>query len=171
LQQLFDAMTTGGYFAIEDIPYFNRRLFDDNTMLELDSDGLDILAQVVQLDWASIEPSIFGTLFERSLDPSNRAQLGAHYTSHDDILLIVEPVLMAPLRRRWVDVQQQARDVAAQRDVATTPAQRTRLHNQLSALLQQFAGAIADVNVLDSACLCNAARHGIRQKTHKSKAG
>jgi len=152
LQQLFDAMATGGYFAIEDIPYFNGRLFDDNTVLELDSDGLDILARVVQLDWSSIEPSIFGTLFERSLDPSNRAQLGAHYTSRDDILLIVEPVLMAPLRRRWADVQQQARDAATQRDAATPPAQRTRLHNQLSVLLQQFAGEIADVKVLDPAC-------------------
>jgi hypothetical protein len=38
--------------------------------------------------------------FERSLDPSKRAQLGAHYTSREDILAVVEPVLMAPLRRR-----------------------------------------------------------------------
>ena len=33
---------------------------------------------------------IFGTLYERSLDPSKRSQLGAHYTSREDILLIVE---------------------------------------------------------------------------------
>jgi hypothetical protein len=35
--------------------------------------------------------------------------LGAHYTSKEDILLIVQPVLMAPLRRRWADAQAQAR--------------------------------------------------------------
>ena len=35
-----------------------------------------------------------------------------------DILLIVEPVLMAPLRRRWADVQAQARDLAARRDAS-----------------------------------------------------
>ena len=64
-----------------------------------------MLARASPLDWASVEPAIFGTLFERSLDPSKRAQLGAHYTSRDDILLMVEPVLMAPLRRRWAAVQ------------------------------------------------------------------
>jgi hypothetical protein len=118
LQQLFIAMATGGWFGADEIAYFNGRLFNDNTVLELDSDGLNILARVAQLDWSSIEPSIFGTLFERSLDPGKRAQLGAHYTSRDDILLIVEPVLMAPLRRRWAEVQQ-ARALAAMRTTTT----------------------------------------------------
>ena len=62
---------------------------------------MDIIASIDALDWGAIEPSIFGTLFERGLDPAKRSQLGAHYTSREDILLIVEPVLMAPLRREW----------------------------------------------------------------------
>ena len=74
-------------------------------MLDLGRDGIEILIQVGALDWSSIEPSIFGTLFERSLDPAKRSQLGAHYTSKEDILLIVEPVLMAPLRREWLIVK------------------------------------------------------------------
>ena len=69
---------------------------------------MDVLARVAAADWGAIEPSIFGTLFERGLDPDKRSQLGAHYTSKEDILLIVEPVLMAPLRRRWAEVQAQA---------------------------------------------------------------
>ena len=62
---------------------------------------MDIIADIDALDWSAIKPSIFGTLFERGLDPSKRSQLGAHYTSEEDILLIVEPVLMQPLRREW----------------------------------------------------------------------
>ena len=119
LKQLFSAMAQGGWFGTDQIPHFNGGLFDDDTVLDLDSDGLDILARVSKLDWSSIEPSIFGTLFVRSLDPAQRAQLGAQYTSKEDILLIVEPVLMAPLRRKWIDVQHQARDLAAQRNAAT----------------------------------------------------
>ena len=69
---------------------------------------LETLLRVSKLDWSSIEPAIFGTLFERSLDPDKRSQLGAHYTSRDDILLIVEPVLMAPVRRRWAEVKAKA---------------------------------------------------------------
>ena len=51
------------------------------------------------LDWSQVEPAIFGTLFERGLDPSKRSQLGAHYTDRGSIMRLIEPVLMAPLRR------------------------------------------------------------------------
>lgn len=159
LQQLFAAMATGDWFGAEEIPHFNGKLFDDAQVLELDSDALSILARVSALDWSSIEPSIFGTLFERSLDPTKRSQLGAHYTSRDDILLIIEPVLMAPLRRRWAEVQARASELATRRDAAgggqrPSAALRagTRLDNELRALLTGFAQEIAGVHVLDPAC-------------------
>jgi hypothetical protein len=150
LRHLFDAMASGGWYGSDEILHFDGRLFDDALVLELDSDGMNILAKVSALDWSSIEPSILGTLFERSLDPSKRAQLGMHYTSRDDILLIVEPVLMAPLRRRWAEVQEQARDLVARRDDASG-SQRTRLQGELQALLTSFAHELAQVRVLDPA--------------------
>jgi hypothetical protein len=106
-----------------------------------------VLHRVGRLDWARIEPSILGTLCERSLDPSKRAQLGAHYTSREDILAVVEPVLMAPLRRRWAEVREQAEKLAEGRDAATG-GQATRLNNSLSRLLVRFAEEIASVRVL-----------------------
>jgi len=39
------------------------------------------LRDAANRDWGSVEPAIFGTLFERSLDPNKRAQIGAHYTA------------------------------------------------------------------------------------------
>ncbi len=152
LKVLFGEMSTGGWFGADQIPQFDGRLFDDETVLELESDGIDILARVSTLDWSNIEPSILGTLFERSLDPSKRAQIGAHYTSREDILLIVEPVLMAPLRRRWAEVQAKARDLAERHDSAKSRSHRTRLQNELESLLAGFAGEIAQVQVLDPAC-------------------
>ena len=53
-----------------------------------------------------------GTLFERVLEPEQRSQLGAHYTSEADILTLVEPVLMAPLRREWVALRSRRREEA-----------------------------------------------------------
>jgi hypothetical protein len=44
---------------------------------------------------------MFSTLFSSSHNAEQRARYGAHYTSKADILLIVEPVLMQPLRRQW----------------------------------------------------------------------
>src|SRR5439155_7520721 len=144
-------MSKGGWFGADEIAWFNGRLFDDDLALDLDAGALDILNRVSSLDWSSIEPSILGILFERSLDPSKRAQLGAHYTSRDDILLVVEPVLMAPYRRRWQDVKQQAQALAAARDSANR-TQRAKLQKDLAALLTGFARELAGVQVLDPAC-------------------
>jgi len=87
--QLFEAMSEGGDFLLEDIPHFNGGLFADADTLPLEDGELQILAEATKLDWGSVEPTIFGTLFERSLDPGQRARLGAHYTSKEDILTLV----------------------------------------------------------------------------------
>jgi hypothetical protein len=113
--------------------------------------GLEVLHRVERSDWDSIEPSMLGTLFERSLDPSKRAQLGAHYTSKVDILAVVEPVLMAPLRRKWAEVREQAEKLVERRDTASG-GRATRINNDLSRLLSRFAEEIAGVRVLDPAC-------------------
>ena len=148
---LFAAMSTGGAFGADDIAHFNGGLFADAAVPPLAADDLATLTRAAALDWASIEPAIFGTLFERSLDPAKRAQLGAHYTSRDDILLIVEPVLMAPLRRRWAVVREEAQAVIARRDAASGGT-RTRYQQSLERLLLAFTDEIAAVRVLDPAC-------------------
>jgi len=148
---LFTAMATGGSFGADDIAHFNGSLFADATVPPLAGDDLATLARAARLDWASIEPAIFGTLFERSLDPAKRSQLGAHYTSRDDILLIVEPVLMAPLRRRWATVREEAQALIDRRDAASGGA-RTRHQQALERLLLAFTDEIAAVRVLDPAC-------------------
>lgn len=151
LSQLFATMVTGGWFGTDAILQFNGGLFNDDATLELDTDGMAILDRVTRFDWAAIEPSIFGTLFIRSLDPTKRSQLGAHYTSREDILLIVEPVLMAPLRRRWATVEAQAREMAIRRDTVKG-AEYTKLHNRLRKLLVDFAAELALIRILDPAC-------------------
>jgi len=149
---LFEAMAHGGDFGVEDIPWFDGGLFADGEALELNAQNLETLAATATLNWASVEPSIFGTLFERSLDPGKRAQLGAHYTSRDDILLIVEPVLMAPLRRRWAEVQAEAQALIERRDAAKAGATRDRATAALNKLLRDFGDELAAVRVLDPAC-------------------
>ncbi len=151
LRQLFATMRDGGMFLLETIPHFNGGLFNSDDVIELDSDGLAILLRASRLDWSAIEPAILGTLFERSLDPAKRSQLGAHYTAREDILLIVEPVLMAPLRRQWDAVQATAQALAAKRSAAT-PSQRRTLNAELVALFTGFQETVATTRVLDPAC-------------------
>jgi type II restriction/modification system DNA methylase subunit YeeA len=151
LKQLFAAMKSGGFFGSDRILHFNGGLFDSDHVLELDGDAMDIIAHIEALDWGAIEPSIFGTLFERGLDPTKRSQLGAHYTSKDDISLIVEPVLMAPLRREWSGLKVEClrlKEAAG----AENEKKRARAAVEIGAKLRSFADKIAATRVLDPAC-------------------
>ena len=106
LRQLFDAMAKGGDFGTERIRYFNGSLFDSDDVLELTHSELRSIASAASLDWEEIDPTIFGTLFERGLDPATRAQLGAHFTGREDIESVVDAVVMPPLRRDWAETRQ-----------------------------------------------------------------
>ena len=107
LKKLFAAMRGGGHFGLWAIRWFNGTLFDDEFVPALPVDLAGKVRRAAEQDWSAVDPSIFGTLFERIIDEDKRAQLGAHYTSRDDILLIVEPVLMEPLRRRWDKIRRE----------------------------------------------------------------
>jgi hypothetical protein len=148
---LFDAMAQGGEFNLLDIPHFDGGLFSDGGVVELEASELKMLREAARLDWGSVEPAILGTLFERSLDPSQRARLGAHYTSKEDILTLVEPVLMAPLRREWVEVKSRA---TAEAEKARAQSGRTAVNTLRRAEreLAQFAEQLRRVRVLDPAC-------------------
>ncbi len=152
MQDLFQAMADGSDFLMHDIPYFNGTLFDDVAVEELSSEALTELEKAAMLNWEAIEPSIFGTLFERSLDPRKRSQLGAHYTSREDILLIVEPALMAPLRYQWDTVQLRAEALRQRYDRAKTGRALTNARNQLLQLRENILNRIRSVTVLDPAC-------------------
>ena len=138
---LFTQMASGGLFGADEIPYFNGDLFNDVDPVELSSTALFLLEQASKKNWRNIEPSIFGTLFERALDASQRSQLGAHYTSASDIMLVVDPVVMEPLRREWGAVRQDVSNLLAEEDRDTSYVR-----------LRAFQQRLFEVHVLDPAC-------------------
>ncbi len=148
---LFRAMREGGYFGEDRVPRFNGWLFDNDEVLPLSADELTFLADAARHDWSAVEPAIFGTLFERSLDATKRAQLGAHYTSRADILLIVEPVLLQPLRRTWVEIKTGLEALRVQWEQTTGNAQR-KLQSVAEGMILDFMEKLAQVRVLDPAC-------------------
>ena len=113
LEELFAAMRQGGDFALEDIYWFNGGLFERIEVLALTRDEIKILWDAAKLNWSGIEPSIFGTLFERGLDPKKRAQLGAHYTDQQSIWRIINPVIVEPLAAEWQVARSKIADAMA----------------------------------------------------------
>jgi hypothetical protein len=152
LRELFTAMSNkGSTFGPHDIHYFNGGLFADDEAFELTSSDMALLRTAAALDWAQIEPAIFGTLFERSLNPGKRSQLGAHYTSREDILLIVEPVVVEPLQRRWATVKAEAMSL-----VEAAAKKKGSAYSKLRAQLQEtifnWVEELSAVRILDPAC-------------------
>jgi hypothetical protein len=81
INRLFVAMREqGGEYGDHDIAWFNGGLFKVIDIPALTAADLAALHEAARMDWRAIDPTIFGTLFERSLDPATRAPLGAHYT-------------------------------------------------------------------------------------------
>ncbi|HEU5326590.1 MAG TPA: type IIL restriction-modification enzyme MmeI, partial [Thermomicrobiales bacterium] len=133
LTALFTAMRDGGFFNLKPIDRFNGGLFAEVAPVALTAAELATLAGAAALDWGSVDTAIIGTLFERSLDPDKRSQLGAHYTGRADIERIVEPVVLAPLRREWTTVQASADALRTAAEDATTPRIRRNRQDELRA--------------------------------------
>ena len=152
--ELFQAMSSGGEVLLEDVPYFNGGLFDDRGALPLEAPELRALLEAAKLDWSQVEPAIFGTLFERSLDPAKRSQLGAHYTSREDILRIVEPVVFAPLRAEWEALRARIDSYVQTTDLNTLGqrAAQTQRNRNVNQPITDFLDKLHRLKVLDPAC-------------------
>ncbi|MHB8398673.1 MAG: class I SAM-dependent DNA methyltransferase [Candidatus Limnocylindrales bacterium] len=150
LAELFARMSKGGgMFGAEEVPWFNGGLFDSADVLPLTGTEITTLLEVSNLNWALIEPAIFGTLFERGLDPDQRAQLGAHYTDRAAIWQLVEPVVIRPLRREYAAMQARVTElILAGRKVTKA----TRPEQDPGAVFRSFLDRLRAVRILDPAC-------------------
>ena len=155
-RDLFGAMSAGGRVGFESVAWFNGGLFDDDTALPLDRTGIETALRASALDWSEIDPSIFGTLFERGLDPDKRSQLGAHYTDRDKIMRIVDPVIVRPLLAEW-EAEKDKIAIAIAKEDKERPVRRRRRTGpvKISAsqgLFNAFLKRLQDFTVLDPAC-------------------
>src|SRR5574343_707857 len=103
IEKLFTAMQKkGGDYGDHDIPWFNGGLFKQLDIPPLTAPDLQALYRAAaDMDWRAIDPTIFGTLFERGLDPAARAPLGAHYTDTGTIQKLIQPLVSEPLAAEW----------------------------------------------------------------------
>ncbi len=147
LGQLLATMRDGGLFGVASVPWFNGGLFASVAVPPLAEADIAALRTASGLDWSAIDPSIFGTLFERGLDPAKRAQLGAHYTDPATIARLVEPVVTRPLLAEW----------AVARAALASASAKSKRHGdkawqQAQAAFVGFLERLKAYRVLDPAC-------------------
>ncbi|MGB6113573.1 MAG: DNA methyltransferase [Comamonas sp.] len=79
-------------------PYINGRLFEEPLpMADFDAAMREALLDACALDWSAISPAIFGSLFQSIMDGVERRNLGAHYTSEENILKLIKPLFLDAL--------------------------------------------------------------------------
>ncbi|MDR3452808.1 MAG: hypothetical protein P4L96_08400 [Rhodoferax sp.] len=147
LNDLFTAMQSGGMFGADDIPWFNGGPFKTIDVPRLQILDVTELRNAAALNWSAIDVSIFGTLFERGLDPAKRSQLGAHYTDPATILRIVEPVVQRPLLQLWEQTAQ-----ALQGLLAKSTKKGDKNYRAAQAKFVEWLDKLTNYRVLDPAC-------------------
>lgn len=115
----------GGLFADEDIevPSFTEEIRD--LLLKNASENFD---------WSEISPTIFGAVFESTLNPETRRKGGMHYTSIENIHKVIDPLFLDELQKEFLDISA----------ITTVTTKQTRL--------ERFQNKLASLTFLDPAC-------------------
>lgn len=116
---------------LADFKYINGKLFADPLPIADWNGGMRItLLECAALNWSRISPAIFGALFQSAMDAKARRNLGAHYTSEQNILKLIKPLFLDEL---WAEFEK---------------VKRSRQK------LEQFHGKLSELRFLDPACGC-----------------
>lgn len=79
-------------------PYVNGKLFEESLPLAaFDSKMREMLLEACAFDWGKISPAIFGSMFQAVMNPKERRNLGAHYTSEKNIQKVIKPLFLDDL--------------------------------------------------------------------------
>ena len=147
ITRLFTAMQqqSGGEYGDHDIAWFNGGLFMKIDIPPLTADDINALLHAADTDWRSVDPTIFGTLFERGLDPAARAPLGAHYTDTGTIAKLIQPLITESLMNRWQAVKTTIAD-------GQNKGRRTNDYKDSLDAYRSFLSGLQRFQVLDPAC-------------------
>jgi len=112
-------------------PYINGDLFKELLpVASFDSKMRKQLMNSSELDWSNISPAIFGSLFQGVMNPEERRELGAHYTSEENIMKLIRPLFLDDLREEFSQIIYEKKK------------------------LEKFWEKLASIKILDPACGC-----------------
>ena len=96
------------------MPYVNGGLFSETLPLaDMNAEMRDALVRCTGFDWSRISPAVFGSLFQSIMQPEERRQIGAHYTSERDILKLVHALFLDDLRAEFETLKHDRRKLPA----------------------------------------------------------
>jgi len=138
LQELFQVLNTSKENRFKnideqlaDFPFVNGKLFDESLPIaSFDTKMRQALLDCCYLDWSKISPAIFGSMFQSVMNPTERRNLGAHYTSETNILKLIKPLFLDDLWKEFESIKDNKNKLA------------------------EFHKKISELKFLDPACGC-----------------
>ena len=88
-------------------PYVNGGLFQDENIVipRITEDIKEVLMQSAEFDWSEISPTIFGAVFESTLNPETRRKGGMHYTSIENIHKVIDPLFLDDIWAEFHEIE------------------------------------------------------------------
>jgi hypothetical protein len=121
---------------LQKFPYVNGHLFEERLeTADFDSAMREALLNCCTLDWSKISPAIFGAMFQSVMNDEERHDIGAHYTSEENILKLIHPLFLDDLWTEFEKLKSLGSEVRKER-------------------LTQFHDKLAALKFLDPACGC-----------------
>ena len=113
LQELFQVLNTPKEQRFKNLdeqlaefPYVNGKLFEEILpTASFDSKMRQALLNCTHIDWSKISPAIFGSMFQSVMNPEERRNLGAHYTSETNILKLIKPLFLDNLWKEFENIK------------------------------------------------------------------
>ncbi len=113
LQELFQVLNTpreNRFKNLDDqlaeFPYVNGKLFQEILpTASFDAKMRQSLLECCYIDWSKISPAIFGSMFQSVMNPTERRNLGAHYTSESNILKLIKPLFLDELYQEFESIK------------------------------------------------------------------
>jgi hypothetical protein len=113
LQELFQVLNTPKEKRfinldeqLTDFPYVNGKLFEENLpTASFDAKMRQALLECCHINWSKISPAIFGSMFQSVMNPIERRNLGAHYTSETNILKLIKPLFLDELYKEFESIK------------------------------------------------------------------
>ena len=138
LTDLFEALDKPGGAAARGIdaalPHINGGLFREKiTLPALSADFRQAVLDACVVDWSTISPAIFGSMFQSVRDAQTRRELGEHYTSEENILKTLNPLFLDELRAEF---------------------DRARTMKDEKGVLTRLWKRLGDIRYMDPACGC-----------------
>ncbi|MBK7227972.1 MAG: class I SAM-dependent DNA methyltransferase [Ignavibacteriales bacterium] len=117
--------------TLAEFPFVNGKLFEEVLPhASFDSEMRNLLLNSCKLNWSKISPAIFGSLFQSVMNPEERRNLGAHYTSEKNILRVIKPLFLDELYKEFESVKNNTKQ------------------------LKEFHKKLSNLKFLDPACGC-----------------